>query len=64
MPDEMPGAKLPSPWKDFFEEIDRALEKPLVFSVVSGPLRAVKIDGDGMTTTFNVKGTLPRERLM
>lgn len=29
MPDETPTSKLPSPWKDFLGEIDKALEKPL-----------------------------------
>ena len=36
MPDETPGAKLPSPCKDFFEEIDRALEKPLEIHCIGG----------------------------
>jgi hypothetical protein len=36
MPDETPGAKLPSPWKDFLGEIDRALQKPLEIHCIGG----------------------------
>jgi|GEM_PF-3694427 len=33
---EPPDAKLPSPWKDFLEEIDKALEKPLQIHCIGG----------------------------
>ena len=36
MPAETPGAKLPSPWKDFLGEIDKALEKPLEIHCIGG----------------------------
>jgi hypothetical protein len=36
MPGETPGAKLPSPWKDFLGEIDKALEKPLEIHCIGG----------------------------
>jgi hypothetical protein len=36
MPGEAPGAKLPSPWKDFLGEIDKALEKPLEIHCIGG----------------------------
>jgi hypothetical protein len=36
MPGETPGAKLPSPWKDFLGEIDKALEKPLEIHCIEG----------------------------
>jgi uncharacterized nucleotidyltransferase DUF6036 len=36
MPDETLGAKLPSPWKDFLGEIDRALQKPLEIHCIGG----------------------------
>jgi hypothetical protein len=36
MPDETLGAKLPSPWKDFLGEIDKALEKPLEIHCIGG----------------------------
>jgi hypothetical protein len=32
----MPGEKLPSPWKDFLGEIDKALEKPLEIHCIGG----------------------------
>lgn len=36
MPDETPGAKLPSPWKDLLGGIDKALEKPLAIHCIGG----------------------------
>jgi hypothetical protein len=36
MPGEASGATLPSPWKDFLGEIDKALEKPLEIHCVGG----------------------------
>ncbi len=36
MPGERSGASLPSPWKDFLGEIDRALEKTLEIDCTGG----------------------------
>jgi Nucleotidyltransferase of unknown function (DUF6036) len=36
MPGERSGASLPSPWKEFLGEIDRALEKPLEIHCIGG----------------------------
>jgi hypothetical protein len=36
MPGETPTARLPSPWKDFLGEIDKALEKPLEIHCIGG----------------------------
>jgi len=36
MPAETPGTKLPSPWKDFLGEIDKALDKPLEIHCIGG----------------------------
>ena len=36
MPGETPTARLPSPWKDFLGEIDKALEKPLQIHCIGG----------------------------
>ncbi|MGB9070372.1 MAG: DUF6036 family nucleotidyltransferase [Candidatus Acidiferrales bacterium] len=36
MPGETSGAQLPSPWKDFLGEIDRALERPLEIHCIGG----------------------------
>jgi hypothetical protein len=36
MSDETLEAKLPSPWKDFLGEIDKALEKPLEIHCIGG----------------------------
>lgn len=36
MPGETSGTKLPSPWKDFLGEIDKALEKPLEIHCIGG----------------------------
>lgn len=36
MPAETSGATLPSPWKDFLGEVDKALEKPLEIHCIGG----------------------------
>jgi len=36
MPGETPHPSLPSPWKDFLGEIDKALEKPLEIHCIGG----------------------------
>jgi hypothetical protein len=40
MPGEAPGAKLPSPWKDFLGEVDKVLEKPLEIHCIGGKVLA------------------------
>jgi hypothetical protein len=36
MPSETPTARLPSPWKDFLGEIDKALGEPLKIHCIGG----------------------------
>jgi hypothetical protein len=36
MPGETPGARLPSPWKDFLGGIDKAPEKPVELDCIGG----------------------------